>query len=113
MIRVVNLFKATKEERAWCVYIGRYSREYNQLASPLGNPYKVAPDMTTEQAIRLYRLWLWRRIQERGSAYRELVRLAGLAQEGELLLACYCHPKPCHGDVVKSAIEWIIRQGKD
>jgi len=38
----------------------------------------------------------------------EVFRLARLAKKGDLYLGCWCAPLPCHGDVVKKAIEWII-----
>jgi hypothetical protein len=113
MIRVVNLFTASPEERARAIYIGRYSRDYCQPQSPLGNPYKVTTGQEPEQAVALYRIWLWQRIQEQGKVYRELERIAQLAKQGEeVLLMCYCAPRICHGDVVKKAIEWMLKEGK-
>jgi hypothetical protein len=57
--------------------------------------------------IRLYRRWLWDRINEKGDVYAELKRLAGLAKQEDLTLVCWCAPKLCHGDIVKSSIEWL------
>jgi hypothetical protein len=56
--------------------------------------------------IRLYRRWLWDRINEKGHVYAELRRLAELAKQGDLTLVCWRPPKLCHGAIVKSSIEW-------
>jgi hypothetical protein len=43
--------------------------------------------------------------------YRELQRLAAIAEQGDLALICWCSQPdrhvPCHGDVLKSAILWM------
>lgn len=111
-IRVVNLFKEP-EARKTGIYVGRYSHEYGFNASPLGNPFHVTLG-EREEPLRQYRIWLWERIKDKKSpAWLELVRIAEKVKAGEeVLLACYCAPKGCHGDVVKAAIEWMIRAGK-
>jgi hypothetical protein len=113
-IRVVNMHTATPEECARAIYIGRVNRIYSRRESWLANPYKVGPDMTRETAIKLYRIWLWQHISEgKRGVYRELERIAKKVKAGEeVLLLCFCTPKPCHGDVVAKAIEWMIREGK-
>lgn len=83
-------------------YIGRAYAGWE--ASPLGNPYKsIAP----------YKAWLWQQMKSDTEAHAELHRLANLVRNGESVrLGCWCKSKgpdtPCHGDVVKSAIEWIL-----
>lgn len=112
MIRVVNLFKEPGARHSG-IYIGRYSHEYGFKASPLGNPFQVTLG-EREEPLRQYRIWLWERIKDpKSPAWLELVRIAQKVKAGEeVLLACYCAPKPCHGDVVVKAIEWMIREGK-
>jgi hypothetical protein len=46
-----------------------------------------------------YRRWLWERLQEPGSP-----------QERELL--CWCHPLPCHAEVVLGAVLWLAGEGQ-
>lgn len=112
MIRVINFYKATQEERAAAIYIGRYSNMHALLASPLANPYKLM-DMSRERTLEFYRKWLWGRIAEQGRAYQELVRIAELVKAGdEVTLMCFCSPEPCHGNVIVKAIEWMLREGK-
>jgi alkylated DNA repair dioxygenase AlkB len=79
-------------------YIGR--------PSLLGNPYSVTV-YGSQEAIRLYRRWLWARIKEQGEVYAELKRLAELAWQGDLTLICWCAPEPCHGAIVRISIEWL------
>jgi hypothetical protein len=63
MIRIEN----RRTYRGEGIYIGR--------PSLLGNPYSVR-ECGRQEAIRLYRRWLWDRILEQGEVYAELKRLA-------------------------------------
>jgi uncharacterized protein DUF4326 len=57
-----------------------------------------------------YRKWLWKEIQsQQTAAYRELIRLAELAEKQELILSCWCAPELCHGTIIKNAIEFLIK----
>ena len=42
--------------------------------------------------------------------YKEILRLKRIAENGDLYLGCYCKPKECHCDVIKSCIEWFIER---
>lgn len=91
-------------------YIGRTMP--GLAGSPLANQYKVRPHgpYTREESVRnLYRKWLWEEMQKReGPAYLELLRLATLAKQRELILSCWCEPELCHGTPIKNAIEFLI-----
>ena len=40
--------------------------------------------------------------------FKELWRLLDLARRPEgVTLLCWCAPQPCHGDVIKGALEWL------
>jgi hypothetical protein len=105
MITVVNIRTAPPN----AIYIGR---EMPGLpVSPLGNPFRPADLQNADGrslCIRNYRRWIWDQIKTRGPAFAELQRLAEIARTQDLVLACWCAPKSCHGDVVKAAIEWMI-----
>lgn len=65
------------------IYIGR--------GSPWGNPYRIGPDGTRAEVITKY------------AAYLRSRRADLIARLGELhgrTLVCYCHPAPCHGDIL-------------
>lgn len=71
------------------VYIGRPSK--------WGNPFTIGPDVTREQAIELYEEW----IEEQPHLLASLGELRGKT------LGCYCHPLPCHGDVLAELADMI------
>lgn len=94
------------DKRPGIVYIGRQMPGYE--ASPLGNPYKAGehPD-----PIGMYKRWLWNQLQIDTPQRREIEWLAAEYIAGkEILLGCWCAPNPCHGTVVKAAIEWMAKQ---
>ena len=99
MIRIVN----KKTYRGSGVYIGR--------PSLLGNPFYIGMHGTRDEVIAQYRVWLWQQIQARTAVFQELQRLAKQAQQGNLVLLCWCKDEtrevPCHGDVVQAAIQWL------
>lgn len=103
-VQVANIWKHHRSEGEIRVYIGRACRGYPQ--SPLANPYRASKG-GRELAITQYRTWLQDALQDAGSPQAvEMVRLARIvADGGELVLLCWCHPKPCHGDIVAVAVE--------
>jgi hypothetical protein len=74
------------------IYIGR--------PGPWGNPFRIGPDGTREQVIDAYRSSLWDGIQAGSVDVAELASLHGRT------LGCWCHPEPCHGDVLVEAAAW-------
>lgn len=77
----------------------------------LGNPFKVET-YGREQAIELYRLWLWRKIKIQDKrVMKALNELIKLERQGEtVVLMCWCAPLACHGDVIVRAVEWLKRE---
>ena len=62
--------------------------------TPFGNPYTLfTPGVTREMVVEQYNQWIHR--PEQG-ALRGLIRRT---LKGKHLL-CYCHPKPCHADII-------------
>jgi Domain of unknown function (DUF4326) len=68
---------------AFDVYIGR--------PSAWGNPFKIGPDGTRAEVIAKYRAWL--------QAQPDMIRKAKAELRGKVL-ACWCYPAACHGDVL-------------
>ena len=64
------------------VYIGRPSQ--------YGNPFKIGVDGTREEVIDQYR----QHVMANPGLLEEIRKLKGKN------LVCFCHPKPCHGDVI-------------
>jgi len=91
------------------IYIGRHNSHYELAASPLANIFGVKSEKGRGSSIEKYVGYLFQQVASgKGPMYEELVRLAQLHNEGQhIKLACWCYPKPCHGDVVKKVILWI------
>lgn len=88
MTTVVNKYKEDYD-----VYIGR--------GSIWGNPYTIGEDGDREVVIAKYRSYLWSQIEAGFITKEQLLSLDGKR------LGCFCKPKPCHGDIIVKAIEWI------
>ena len=69
-----------------------------------GNPFRIDPTCSREQAVARYRADLWRRIREGEIALEELAELDGC------WLACWCDPLPCHGHVLARAARWAAER---
>lgn len=55
-----------------------------------GNPFRIGVDGTRSEVIAKYRAWLL----EQPQLLQDIEELRGKT------LGCWCHPKPCHGDVL-------------
>jgi hypothetical protein len=64
-----------------------------------GNPYHVH-SYGRPLALKLYRAYLWNRIQNNEISLTELAKLANKN------LWCWCKPKDCHGDILLEAAKW-------
>lgn len=103
MIIVVNGFKHGTFSDERTVYIGRPGRGLK--GSPLANPESLKSEVDRAANIQRYRRWLFDRLVEGSPQLAELQRIAALEKElGTVYLACFCAPKPCHGDIIASAI---------
>lgn len=106
IIEVVNLNTYSRELFAINrgQYIGRANGTFAE--SPLANPFKMDNHSHTRtRVLELYSLWLRDRILGDTRQQREINRLRNvLANEGVLVLGCFCKPLPCHGDIVSKFI---------
>jgi len=96
-VKVVN--KRTHWATQADVYIGR--------PSVLGNPYHLGPKETRGATIARYKAWLWEQIQAGGPVLDAIMDL-----KPEANLVCWCHPQPCHGDVIMAAYAWLKSREK-
>ena len=86
------------------IYIGR--------GSALGNPFKMVDESRRDQVIEQFRQHLWIEIKSNpdGAMNTELMRISRMIKCGKkIMIQCFCKPKACHGDVIKRAIEWLIK----
>lgn len=98
---VVNKYKVNMDDPD-IVYIGRgsmWGNEYTHIHTGTKATYRVD---TVEQAIEAFRIDLWKRLKSGEVTVHDLLKLSGKR------LACFCKPKPCHGDVLVKAVEWAL-----
>ena len=93
MIRVVN----KRNFKGEGIYIGR--------PSPLGNPFVIGRDGNRDEVIEKYSDYIVRELERNEKVRDEFNRIVELSRKGDVNLVCWCAPKKCHGDVIKSMIE--------
>lgn len=113
-LQVINRHTYDGPRDASYLYIGR--------GTPLGNNWSHVNGTAAQfqvatrlDAISEYRQWLWQEIQSgKGAAFNALEQIKDRVVSGEKVnLACSCHPEPCHGDVVKGAVEHLIQRDRE
>ena len=93
------------------VNVRHYSGNYHYVGrpSPLGNPYRMGIHGSRSVVVSKYRLYLWNSIKYSDPlVLSELHKLHQISINSDLNLGCYCYPLPCHADVIKSCLHWII-----
>jgi len=90
------------------IYIGRKNKKHGVERSPLANRFPIAGS-TREESVAKYRLWLWDQIVDEDKAVLgELSRIWQMSQRvEEINLYCYCAPLLCHGEIIRSCLEWM------
>lgn len=87
------------------VYIGRKNKTLGLEESPLANKYRIGPDGSREEVIRKWKDDLIEQLKYNSEQRKEIERLYEILKEvGELTLLCYCHPLPCHGEVIRNVL---------
>lgn len=110
MIHVINISKEDYSFSPNYYYIGR-----SNLGNILGNPYSHLPSERTialykcssrEEAVSSYEKYF-------DAMYGSNIEFTKIIDEiyekykngEEVFLGCWCHPKLCHGDVIKQKLE--------
>lgn len=88
---------------------------YVARPAALGNPFVLergAGDGERESVIRKYETWLRAKIHDRSPIIMTALQLilAVEATHGEVRLACWCAPRPCHADIIKKLLEGEERE---
>ena len=102
MIKVVNRHKY----KGLGTYIGQ--------GSVFGNPYSHKDHPGTikvksrEESIEKFGEWAYEQ-WETSAAFKDamLTLAANHLLDKDIILICSCKPKPCHGDIIKEAIELL------
>lgn len=78
--------------------------------SVLGNPFYMHNESYRDDVCDKYALYFEKKIAGEDVAFiNELCRLANIAKKyGKLELFCWCAPKRCHAETIKSFLEQLI-----
>jgi len=95
------------------IYIGRGGTQ-KIMRSPLNNPYVINEQNNREKVIEDFRKYSWQQLQiNDGAFYKAIEKIASTLASGENVeLVCHCKPLACHGDIIKNAALWMIKEGK-
>jgi hypothetical protein len=110
MIKVKNKHKSKPEPND--IYIGR--------GSVLGNPFTHLDLKGTkaeyhcesrEEAINRYEEYIFEKIKNKDPKIcHELNKIYSTALFRDVNLICFCHPKSCHGDIIKKIIDQKLNE---
>lgn len=81
------------------VYIGRPSKWGNPFTHKQGTAAQTVVE-SRDAAIAAYKRHLWAQVNSGEVTLDELAALDGKT------LGCWCHPQPCHGEVLLAAAAW-------
>ena len=89
----------SKPQYAWQVRVDR--------ASILGNPFYMKNEFERNRVCEQYEAYFYEKMQHTDTDfYREVMRLHKILQQyGKLELYCWCAPKRCHAETIKTFIE--------
>ncbi len=89
------------------IYIGRGGvvfidkKRFPAQASKFANPYKVGKDGTRKEVIDKYRTYITHQLKDDKNFQTELASIKGKN------IGCWCHPYPCHGNVLLELLKII------
>jgi len=107
-VKVAHIRPQYKNLADWCscednVYIGRKGvvfidgQRYPKKDSIWANPFRISVGHSREQVLELYRDYICRSPE----LLAQLHTLKGKT------LGCWCHPEPCHGDIILELIKTL------
>ena len=93
------------------LYCGRNGSKYPWLVDAgLGNPFPMKGEAGRDAVCEEYGSFLRLSLPDSPLKLR-IARIAQLVREGKTVsLSCHCHPKRCHCDTIKAAVERILQQ---
>lgn len=97
MIRIVNLRSYSLKENEVLIKVDR--------SSILGNPFYMKYESMRNTVCEQYDTYFKNKVQTDDNFMRELNRIKELAKTYDIALACWCYPKRCHAETIKTYIE--------
>ena len=89
--RVINVSDIEFHDPKDVVFIGRPSK--------FGNPFKIGTDGDREDVISKFESYFTEKLQTDPEFVKAVLALKGK------VLACYCKPEACHGDVIATWVD--------
>ena len=93
MVKVAHVRKAKFDH-----YMGRSCAEFH--GTPFGNPFYIGSDGDREEVLMKF-IHYWYAPEQSG-----LRQLAFDSIGPESTLGCWCHPLPCHCDIIAGYLNW-------
>lgn len=102
-IAIKNL-RTSKIEHEWQVRVDRQS--------VLGNPFYMQNESFRDDVCNKYQAYFEKKIANNNTVFlNELYRLANIAiKYGKLELFCWCAPRRCHAETIKTFLENFITE---
>lgn len=100
-MKVINIRTASIPEKDY-VYIGRSGQN---TATKYGNPYTMNVESERADVIKAFRDHAWKMLQS--GEWNELEVIEELNGK---VLGCFCAPKPCHGEVLISLVQYLCKK---
>ena len=100
MIKIINM--RSHEQLKLGIPIIRVDR-----TSALGNPFYMANETQRDKVCDQYQEYFNKKVTEKTDKQfmDELRAIYKLAKTGDVYLACWCYPKRCHAETIKTFIE--------
>ena len=77
----------------------------------LGNPFILGPDGNRATVIEKYKVWFDQQMLSNEEFKEKFYDMCKSYAHYEIVqLACWCSPQPCHGDIIKQAMEEIYHE---
>jgi hypothetical protein len=103
---ILNFYAIGKTIPENAVYIGRKNSAAGLEQSKFANPEPLAKGSSEQERqanLGRYRQWLVTQVKTGRISADDLLELK------DKDLVCFCSPKACHGDVVKEAVGWAVK----
>lgn len=90
--------------RAGVVFIN--GERFPKKSSIWHNPFRIGKDGTRAEVMQKYNVYMTEKLKQSVALQKELLKLKGKN------LGCWCHPLPCHGDILLRLIKRYARLTK-
>lgn len=110
MVKVVSVAQINKDDGFTYIYVGRassYKPEYGLNGSAYGNPFYMADESKRWYVCSKYNEYFFKELINNAKLKAGLDRLQARHRAGEkIALVCFCAPRKCHADTIKSYLEY-------